>query len=527
MADWARRILTGTTAAWLALATGSAGAQPANAKYTGWGTEALSCGDSGAGIDTAAPVPVRGLEPGFRTLHLAHEGSEIHHRIGTYVDAATHQLFAGYVVTLPDGRERFALHNLHTGSPVPLPQPDGGGVFPGPARQDLGRNTLGVERRIGLKADLRKIDMPSWILLEGVVETAGRRHRVEYGRIGTLRKDQDWSHYICRSVEGGPAEEFFLAIVHGQDGRVVRDACAAVRDKGAAALLALPARQVSHLMTGEERLLTFIHDHPIVVVDAGLDGREIRVRGGVVLVAKSVIDGIARAHGRSGHYNTLSDAEMSWHVLERACRTGSPLRTASPPRTALRKDTFGGSGLSIGATQTDFGQHMDRARVLVRAMQASGHLPPGENALHEAFWMLTTKDDPGVLFRDGMGIHLNLFANTPDGRDMIDDWDERNRREAADRVAMHVVATFPLQGRGVLDSNHPDNADAWRLLGAVASIRPGGPYTWLDAFQAIRDMPDPTLAGIVRELKKVKGFAEVSGPRILRALGIADPDARP
>ncbi|HZH26637.1 MAG TPA: hypothetical protein VEY95_05580 [Azospirillaceae bacterium] len=76
----------------------------------------------------------RGLAPGFRALHLAREGFEIHrhigHRhIGGCVDAATGRLFARHVVTLPDGGERFGLHNLDTGFPVQRIRPDTGKAF--------------------------------------------------------------------------------------------------------------------------------------------------------------------------------------------------------------------------------------------------------------------------------------------------------------------------------------------------------------------------------------------------------------
>jgi len=272
-------------------------------------------------------VPVRGLAPGFRALHLAREDAETHREAGTYVDAATGQLFVGYVVTLSDGSERFGLHNLHTGFYLQLVRSGVAGVFPGPELREWQRSTSGVERHIGLKADLRKLEMPFWIFLEGTVQTAGHRHLVEHGRLGTFDNGQNWTGYICRSVDGGPTEDFFLALVHDQAGRVVPDACATVRDQGADALLAVPVRHVWHLVTEENRLVSFVYDHPVVVIDAGLDGQDIRVDGGVLVVAKAVVAEIERTHGNlpSGMegWSSLSDEEISRHVLERACRAGS------------------------------------------------------------------------------------------------------------------------------------------------------------------------------------------------------------
>ncbi|HZH26641.1 MAG TPA: hypothetical protein VEY95_05600 [Azospirillaceae bacterium] len=243
----AKRILAGVAAAWLAVAAGLAAAQDTadeEVEDTGevghreW-TEPTTCGELAYSIDAIAPVPVRGLAPGFRALHLAREDFETHLRIGDYVDPATGQLFTGYVVTRPDGSERFGLHNLHTGWYLQLVRSDKGNAFPGPARRDIW-NTRGVERRIGLKAQLQRIAAYT-IGDEATVETVGHRHLFLYGRLGMINKGQDWNSYICRSVDGGPAEAFFVAIVRDRAGRVVPDACAAVRDQGADALRAVPS----------------------------------------------------------------------------------------------------------------------------------------------------------------------------------------------------------------------------------------------------------------------------------------------
>jgi len=328
-----RRIL-GAAAVWLALAVGSVAAQDTadeDAEEPGevWamrGATPMACGVVADKNDVAAPVPVRGLPPGFRVLHLAREDFETHTDAGTYVDAATGQLFAGYVVTLSDGSKRFGLHNLHTGFHVQLIRPDMGGTFPGPTTESFWRNTRGMERRIGLKAELRPVEGAT-IIFDGTVETAGHRHLIQPGRIGTFDSRQSWFSYICRSVDGRPAEAFFLALVQDEAGRVVPDACAAVRERGAAALLAQPPSVVSHLVTEDDRLLTFVDDRPVVVVDAGLDGHDIRVDGGVLVVARSVIIELERVHGTLGggmdeEWSTLSDEQISRHVLERACRTG-------------------------------------------------------------------------------------------------------------------------------------------------------------------------------------------------------------
>ncbi|HZH26639.1 MAG TPA: hypothetical protein VEY95_05590 [Azospirillaceae bacterium] len=332
MTSMAGRVLAGTAAVWLALAAGVGGAQDTADEGGEYiflppqGNDPRACGETKYPIETIAPVPVRGLAPGFRALHLAREDSETHRKARTYVDAATSQLFTGYVVTRPDGGERFGLHNLHTGWYLQLVRSDTGSAFPRPTTENFGESTRGVERRIGLKANLQELNKPFWISLEGMVQTAGHRHLVQDGYLGAFGSEQNWTSYICRSVDSGPTEDFFLALVHDQTGRVVPDACAAVRDQGADALLAVPARHVSHLVTEEDRLLSFVYDHPVVVVDAGLDGQDIRVDGGVLVVAKAVVAEIERTHGNlpSGteEWSSLSDEEISRHVLERACRTG-------------------------------------------------------------------------------------------------------------------------------------------------------------------------------------------------------------
>jgi len=331
--NMARRVLAGVATVWLALAAGIVGAQDTADEEVEYifpppqGIDPQACGDGSSPIRSAAPVPVRGLAPGFRALHLAREDAETHTRAGTYVDAVTGHLFVGYVVTRPDGGERFGLHNLHTGFYVQLVRSGTGGAFPRPTTVDFGRSIRGVERRIGLKANLQDLDLwPVWISLEGSAETAGHRHLVQYGRFGAFDKKQSWFSYICRSVDGGPTEDFFLALVHDRAGRVVSDACAAVRDQGADALLALPIRFYSHIVTEEDRLLTFVRNHPVVVVDSGLDGHDIRVDGGVLVVATAVIAELERVHGNlpdgMDGYSSLSDEQISRHVLERACRMG-------------------------------------------------------------------------------------------------------------------------------------------------------------------------------------------------------------
>ncbi|HZH25845.1 MAG TPA: hypothetical protein VEY95_01565 [Azospirillaceae bacterium] len=330
MTNMARRVLAGVATVWLALTAGIVSAQDTADEEVEYiprppeGAGPKACGEGSSPIPTTPPVPVRGLAPGFRALHLAREDFETHRHIREYVDTATRQLFVGYAVTTPDGAERFGLHNLHTGFYLQLIRSDRGNAFPGPAREDLSRHTRGVEHRVGLKAELRPVE-GGWIQSEGLAETASHRHLIQYGRLGTFDNEQNWAHHICRSVDSGPTEDFFLALVHDQEGRVVPDACAAVRDQGAEALLARPAYFYSHLVTEDDRLLTFVYDHPLVVIDAGLDGRDIRVDGGVLVVATTVVAEIAGAHGNlpdgMEDWNSLSDQKISRHVLERACGT--------------------------------------------------------------------------------------------------------------------------------------------------------------------------------------------------------------
>ncbi|HZH27633.1 MAG TPA: hypothetical protein VEY95_10675 [Azospirillaceae bacterium] len=328
MAGITKRVLASAAAAWLVLAAGVVGAQDTADEEGEYifpppqGIDPEACGDGLSPIRSAAPVPVRGLAPGFRALHVAREDFETHTDAEAYVDAATGQLLAGYVVAQPDGSERFGLHNLHTGFYVQLVRSDTGSAFPRPTTEDFGRSIRGVERRIGLKAELRPVSGGIPLFVDGSVETAGHRHLVESGHFGAFDKKQHWFPYICRSVDGGPTEDFFLALVHDRAGRVVHDTCAAVRDQGADALLARPADRVSHLVTEEDRLLTLVRNHPVVVIDAGLDGRDVRVDGGVLVVATAVLAELLRAHGEHEEWNTLSDEVISRHVLERACRAG-------------------------------------------------------------------------------------------------------------------------------------------------------------------------------------------------------------
>jgi len=79
-------------------------------------------------------------------------------------------------------------------------------------------------------------------------------------------------------------------------------------------------------VTEEDRLLTFVDDTPVVVVDAGLDGHDVRVHGGVLVVAKALLNALMRnelwrAHGATPdeEWNILSNEEISQYVLERAC----------------------------------------------------------------------------------------------------------------------------------------------------------------------------------------------------------------
>ena len=188
---------------------------------------------------------------------------------------------------------------------------------------------------------------------------------------------------------------------------------------------------------------------------------------------------------------------------------------------------FKNSGPSIGATQTDLGvpERWTQAKELVAAMQKSGYLKLDEAAAEEAFKALTTKGDPSVLVKNGLAIKINRFANSPAGRALIDRWDNDNRRAAANRVLMHAIGTGPLAGRGVLDPSHPDHVRALKLLGAVANNQPSGDYNWLHAFQAIREMEQPTLDDMARALWKIEAFSgdKGSGRNILTTFGIPIP----
>jgi len=194
------------------------------------------------------------------------------------------------------------------------------------------------------------------------------------------------------------------------------------------------------------------------------------------------------------------------------------------PTTPTHKK--GGSGPSVGATQTDFGQHPDHADELVAAMLAAGYFQSADDA-SKAAETLKLKGEPRVIFEDNLGFKINHFLNTPDGRAMVDRWDDENGRAAVDRVAKFAIGVDPLRGRGVLDPSHPDHLTALKLLGAVANNRPGrgDGYNWSHAFAAIRRAQSPTLDDIVRELWEIPEFKAEgsSGRNILTKLGLPIP----
>ena len=266
---------------------------------------------------------MRGLAPGFRALRLARDDVETRRLIGIYVDTKTHQLFASYVVTQFDGTERLALHNLNTGLHLQVIRVDEADPARGPALKEWETNIIAVQLRLGLATDLQPVGWAFRILLDGSVETPNHKHLIQSGSIGTFGDYKgSWFAYTCRSVDGKPAEEFYLATVRDQAGRMVPDACAAVREQGSAAVGAKAIVNFEYFVTEDDRVLTFIDDAPVVVVDPGLDGHDIRVDGGVLVVSKAVVGDILREHGEHEEWNDLTKEEISRHVLERACRTG-------------------------------------------------------------------------------------------------------------------------------------------------------------------------------------------------------------
>ncbi|HZH27634.1 MAG TPA: hypothetical protein VEY95_10680 [Azospirillaceae bacterium] len=181
------------------------------------------------------------------------------------------------------------------------------------------------------------------------------------------------------------------------------------------------------------------------------------------------------------------------------------------------------SSPSIGVTQTDLFWNPKETRELVVAMQAAGYLKPDGAETDRVVEILRGRGDPSVLIRENLGLKINHFLNTSDGRAMVDRWDNNNRLKAVERVREHAIGSNRLEGRGVFDPRHNDHAKAMMLLGAVANNQPGGDYNGSHAFQAVREMGQPTLHDIVQTLWKVPKFRDVSGRNILTKLGIPIP----
>ena len=198
-----------------------------------------------------------------------------------------------------------------------------------------------------------------------------------------------------------------------------------------------------------------------------------------------------------------------------------------PLPKVLDSQKGGLAGFSIGATQTDLGQKTRRIKQWLDAMREAGYLAPGEKAYKTAEKALRKQGDPSVLFENDLAIDMNLFADTPTGRKLIDDWDNANVDEVTENLNRYLIGTFPQEGRGVLDPRHPNYDDAMMLLAAFVNNSPGGKYNWTHALRAIGALANPTMEDLTKEMLKVQSFATSSGPNTLRKLGHKVPPASP